>query len=127
MRETRRGHVTDQSDFESGRINYFDVLSRTFDKLPTDIMLPRGVGPVLRKIDVDFTSQLVRNDVVAIQHKFSQIKETSILLEAIIIHEGRQEVVCTAKEVLVMYDFLKRQKTSIPQSKPQLSSTNEHD
>ena len=30
------------------------------------------------------------------------------------IHEGRQEVVCTAKEVLVMYDFIKRSKTAIP-------------
>lgn len=38
-------------------------------------------------------------------------------MEAIMIHEGRQEVVCTAKEVLVMYDFVHRRKAPIPAGK----------
>lgn len=80
-------------------------------------MLPKGVGPVLRKTDVDFLSQLVRNDVVAIQHRLSKIGTSSFQMEAMIVHEGRQEVVCTAKEVLVMYDFIKRKKAPIPERK----------
>lgn len=78
-------------------------------------MLPRGIGPVLRKTDVEFRSQLVRNDVVAVQHRLTEIKSTSFLMEALMVHEGRQEVVCTAREVLVMYDFVHRRKATIPE------------
>lgn len=87
-------------------------------------MVPKGTGlsPVLRKTDVDFLSQLVRNDIIAIQHKLTAIKDTSFLLEAIMIHEERQEIVCKAKEVLVMYDFVNRRKASIPDSMSPSSS-----
>lgn len=39
------------------------------------------------------------------------------------IHEGRQEVVCTAKEVLVMYDFPNRRKAVIPEGELPLSQS----
>lgn len=80
-------------------------------------MLPKGIGPVLRKTDVEFRTQLVRNDVIAVQHKLASIKNTSFLMEAMIINEKSQEIVCTAKEVLVMYDFINRRKATIPDGK----------
>ena len=80
-------------------------------------MLPKGIGPVLRKTDVDFMSQLVRNDIIAIQHRLSKIGNSSFQMEAMIVHEGNQAVVCTAKEVLVMYDFINRRRAPIPERK----------
>lgn len=56
-------------DFETSRVNYFDILASGYKDFPGDFMRPKGLGPVLRKTDVDFRSQLVRNDVIAMQHK----------------------------------------------------------
>lgn len=98
-------------------MNYFDILASQYTSFPGDFMLPKGIGPVLRKTDVEFRTQLVRNDVIAIQHRLSEIKNTSFLMEAMIINEKSQEVVCTAKEVLVMYDFINRCKATIPDGK----------
>lgn len=60
-------------------------------------------------------AQLVRGDIIAMQHKVSKLGNSSLALDAIMLHEDNQQVVCTAREVLVLYDFAKREKASIPQ------------
>lgn len=71
-------HLLTSEDFETARVNYFDMLANKYD-FPGDFMLPKGIGPVLRKTDVEFRSQLVRNDIIAIQHRISDVKKHEFL------------------------------------------------
>ena len=96
------------------QVNYFDLLARQFEGFPKDFIGPQGIGPVLRQSAVDFKAQLQRNEIIAIGHKMSDIKGTSFLMDAMILLEGKQEVVSTAREVMVTYDFEQKCKVRIP-------------
>jgi acyl-CoA thioester hydrolase len=73
-----------------------------------------GIGPVLASTHCQFRKQLFYPGHVTVQSRIDQLKNTSFHLRHQILDDAR-EVVAESLDVLVMFDYRKNVKLTIPQ------------
>lgn len=106
---------------ESGRTNWTRKIGEYFDKanqqLWTDMLSSRNVGLILKSITVDFKFPMTWPDRISVYHKLrSNPGETtqSLILDVLILSEGKQRAAARCLEDVVVYDYRKGRKTTLP-------------
>ena len=105
------GHINNVSYFkyiQASRVNYWDAigLSQLFQETK--------VGAILASTSCNFLKELHYPGNITVQVKPDFIKNTSFGLHHQILNE-KGEVAAEAKDVLVMFDFMKNEKVAIPE------------
>ncbi|KAI5857022.1 thioesterase-like superfamily-domain-containing protein [Tricharina praecox] len=103
---------------ESARINWAWNLAKHVDPANntrwSDLWTPRGLGLILRSINVDYKFPMEYPDKVTVYHKLGKIKDDSFGLDVIILSEKHQRVAARCLEDIVVYNY----KPSDPTKKP---------
>ena len=106
---------------ESGRCNWARNIGTYHDrankKLWDEILTPRGVGLILKSISVNFKFPMTWPDRVSVYHKIHErpTEQTkSLVLDVLIMSEGKQRPAARCREDIVVYDYKAGQKTSLP-------------
>lgn len=106
------GHVNNVAFFkyiQSSRVCFFDRVGLTISHKETNI------GPILASCNCDFKKPLFYPGTVSVLSRIGFIKDTSFSLNHILINEN-EDVVAEAQDIIVLYDFNKNEKVSIPNS-----------
>lgn len=72
-----------------------------------------GIAPLLASANIDFKKTLMYPGSVTIQYTPAFIKNTSFGLEYTLLNENN-EIVALGRDTMVLYDFNKNEKLSIP-------------
>src|SRR5690606_38722784 len=72
-----------------------------------------GIAPLLASATVDFKKPLMYPGNVTIQYTVAFVKNTSFGLEYSLLNDNN-EIVALGKDAMVLYDFNKNEKLSIP-------------
>ncbi|PNY24995.1 Uncharacterized protein TCAP_05059 [Tolypocladium capitatum] len=112
---TSQGHVNNvvyNRYAESGRLNW--IASFAYAAEPEhrrrwdELMMPNGVGLILRSIKSDFKLPMTYPDKVTVLHKLAEkpdYSSDSIALEAVILSERHQRPTARCFEDVVVYDY----------------------
>jgi acyl-CoA thioester hydrolase len=93
---------------QSARVHYLEAIG---------MMLPRvrpGIGPVLVSTNCQFKKQLFYPGQVTVHSGVDQVNNTSFHMRHRILDDA-QEVIAELHDVLVMFDYQKNSKLTIPQ------------
>lgn len=104
------GHVNNVSFFkyiQAARVNYWDEIGLTQSHLETNI------GPLLASCQCDFKQKLKYPGEVIIHSRVHFIKNTSFGIQHQ-LYNHHKELVATATDVLVMFNYNANQKTQVP-------------
>lgn len=93
---------------QSSRVHFMEELGLMQSHAET------GIGPVLASTHCQFRKQLFYPGHVTVQSRIDQLKNTSFHLRHQILDDAR-EVVAESLDVLVMFDYRKNVKLTIPQ------------
>ena len=93
--------------FESARIQYFDDLKLN------KFMTKGGIGPILANTSCQFKQPLVFPDDIWVGTKTLSMGKSSLIMEHIIVSDKLGEV-ARGQAVVVMVDYSKGHKTTIP-------------
>ena len=104
------GHVNNVMFFkyiQASRVNYWDAIGLTESHLKTNI------GPLLASAKCDFKKPLFYPGNVIILARMLFIKNTSFSFQHRILNDAG-ETVAEAEDIMVMYDFNKKEKVIFP-------------
>jgi len=73
-----------------------------------------GIGPILASIDCQFRKPLFYPGQITVYSKVDEIKNTSFRIQYE-IYNDRKEIAAEAKDIIVLFDFNKQTKMSIPE------------
>lgn len=97
---------------ESGRCNWTRNIGQYFDPVHKsaweDLLTNRGIGLILKSITVDFKFPMTWPDRISVYHKLrSRPDETtqSMVLDVMILSEGKQRPAARCFEDVVVYDY----------------------
>lgn len=106
---------------ESGRTNwarnigqYFDIPNRA---LWAEMLSSKNIGLILKSITVDFKFPMTWPDRISVYHKLRNKPDEStqsLLLDVLILSEGKQRAAAKCLEDVVVYDYRKSRKTALP-------------
>lgn len=104
------GHVNNVMFYkylQAARVMFWEQIG-LYDQYKND-----GIAPLLASATVDFKKTLMYPGNVTIQYTVAFIKNTSFGLEYILYNDN-DEIVALGKDAMVLYDFNKNEKLSIP-------------
>ncbi|KZT43141.1 Thioesterase/thiol ester dehydrase-isomerase [Sistotremastrum suecicum HHB10207 ss-3] len=100
---------------ESGRIHWMRSFSHELGtQTAADILAAKGIGLILKWIDVDFKAPVLYPDTLLVAHKPHSPKTTSFSSSAIVYSYAQRRVVAESDSILVWYDYDKLRKTEPP-------------
>ena len=73
-----------------------------------------GIGPILASIHCQFRNPLFYPGQVTVYSKVDEIKNTSFRIQYE-VYNDRKEMAAEAKDIIVLYDYSKQTKMSIPE------------
>jgi len=105
---------------ESGRVNWAKNLGRHVDPANRsaweNLVTPKGLGLILKKITTDFKFPMTYPDHVTVYHKLGEEPREgsdTFVFHAMIISELHQRLAARCTEENVLYDYLKAKKTPL--------------
>jgi acyl-CoA thioester hydrolase len=104
------GHVNNLTILkyiQAARVNYLEMIGLM--QLQSEIK----IGPILASTTCQFRKPLFYPGQVKIYSKVDRIKNTSFLLQHEIIND-KEEIIAEAQDIIVLYDFEKNTKLTIP-------------
>lgn len=106
---------------ETSRTNWTRQIGEHYDptnkKLWDEMLTSKSYGLILKSIKVDYKFPMSWPDKISVYHKIRVMpKETdsSMLLDVMILSEGKQRVAAKAEEDVVVYNYKKGQKSNLP-------------
>ena len=106
------GHVNNVSFFkylQGSRFNYWEQTGIT--KMHKE----KNIGPMLASTNMQFKKPLFYPGKVTIKCKIGFIKNTSFSMQHVLLND-KGEVAAEAEDIIVMFDFNKNEKASVPKS-----------
>lgn len=94
--------------FECARIAYFESIG--FDKMISD----SGVGPILGSTNCRFRLPLTYPDTVQIGAKVDQVNTDNFTMKYIVVSKKHEKIAAEGEGYLVSYDYVKGEKTALP-------------
>ncbi|KAK5087956.1 hypothetical protein LTR05_002172 [Lithohypha guttulata] len=106
---------------ETSRTNWTRQIGEHFDpankKLWDEMLTSKSYGLILKSIKVDFKFPMTWPDKISVYHKIRVMpkeSDSSMLLDVMVLSEGKQRVAAKAEEDVVVYNYKKGQKSSLP-------------
>lgn len=106
---------------ETGRTNWTRQIGEHYDrtnkKLWDEMLTNKGYGLILKSIKVDFKFPMTWPDRISVFHKIRVMPEatdSSMLLDVMILSEGKQRVAAKAEEDVVVYHYTQGKKSTLP-------------
>ena len=106
---------------ETSRTNWTRQIGEHYDtknkKLWDEMLTNKGYGLILKSIKVDYKFPMTWPDRISVYHKIRvmpQDTDTSMLLDVMVLSEGKQRVAAKAEEDVVVYNYKKGQKSTLP-------------
>lgn len=106
---------------ETGRTNWTRQIGEYYDptnkKLWEEMLTSKGYGLILKSIKVDFKFPMTWPDRISVFHKIRVMPtaaDSSMLLDVMILSEGKQRVAAKAEEDVVVYNYKKMKKSTLP-------------
>lgn len=106
---------------ETSRTNWTRQIGEHYDpknkKLWDEMLTSKSYGLILKSIRVDYKFPMTWPDKISVYHKIRVMpKETdsSMLLDVMILSEGKQRVAAKAEEDVVVYNYKKGRKSNLP-------------
>lgn len=106
---------------ESGRTNWTRQIGVHFDpdnkKLWNEMLTSKSYGLILRSIRVDYKFPMTWPDRISVFHKLRKMPrgtDDCMLLDVMILSEGKQRVAARAEEDVVVYDYRAARKSALP-------------
>jgi acyl-CoA thioester hydrolase len=93
---------------QSARLNYVDTIGLM------ELYKTQNIGFMVAETNCQFKKELLFPGNIHIQTKIDFVKSTSFALEHVMTNDNN-EVVAIAKDVLVIFDFTKKEKCLIPE------------
>jgi acyl-CoA thioester hydrolase len=104
------GHINNVSYFkyiQASRVNYWETIGLT------NLLEENKTGPILASTSCQFLKPLFYPGNIVVEARIAYIKNSSFGVSHRILNENG-EVVATAEDVIVVYDFDTNQKISFP-------------
>lgn len=105
------GHINNVMYFkyiQAARVNYWETIGAW------SISEAVKTGPILASCQCDFKKALHYPGVISIQTHVTEMGNTSYIINHK-IYNDKKELCAEARDVIVMYDFGKNEKTKIPE------------
>ena len=106
---------------ETSRTNWTRQIGKHYDpsnkKLWDEMLTSKSYGLILKSIKVEYKFPMTWPDKISVYHKIRVMpKETdsSMLLDVMILSEDKQRVAAKAEEDVVVYNYKKMQKSTLP-------------
>lgn len=106
---------------ETSRTNWTRQIGEYFDrpnkKLWDEMLTSKGYGLILKSIKVDYKFPMTWPDRISVYHKIRVMpKETdsNMLLDVMILSEGKQRIAAKAEEDVVVYNYKEGKKSALP-------------
>lgn len=106
---------------ESGRTNWTRQIGTYFDpqnkKLWNEMLTSKSYGLILRSIRVDYKFPMTWPDRISVFHKLRKMPDETddcMLLDVMVLSEGKQRVAARAEEDVVVYNYKKAKKSTLP-------------
>lgn len=106
---------------ETSRTNWTRQIGEYFDpankKLWDEMLTSKSYGLILKSIKVDYKFPMTWPDKISAFHKIRVMPkptDTSMLLDVMILSEGKQRIAAKAEEDVVVYNYRKMQKSTLP-------------
>lgn len=107
---------------ESGRTNWTRQIGVHFDRARrtewADMLTSRSYGLILKRIEVDFKFPMTWPDRISVFHKLREMPgraDSSMLLDVLILSEGKQRPAARCVEDVVVYDYKAGRKSVCPE------------
>lgn len=95
--------------FENARVAYFDKMKFW------DFMDRTGIGPILASTQCTFKAPLTFPDTVLVGTRTSEIKADRLVMEYCAVSQRLQKIAAEGEAVLVIYNYRKNEKTTLPE------------
>lgn len=106
---------------ETGRTNWTRKIGDYFDpqnkKIWDEMLTSKSFGLILKSIKVDYKFPMTWPDTISVYHKIRVLptaKDSSMLLDVLILSEGKQRAAARAEEDVVVYDYKAGKKSTLP-------------
>lgn len=122
--QDKMGHINNVQYIrycETSRTNWTRQIGEHYDpankKLWDEMLTSNGYGLILKSIKVDFKFPMTWPDKISVFHKIRvmpKAQDSSMLLDVMILSEGKQRVAAKAEEDVVVYDYKSMKKSTLP-------------
>ena len=106
---------------ETGRTNWTRHIGDYFDpqnkKLWDQMLTSKSFGLILKSIKVDYKFPMTWPDKISVYHKIRIMptkSDSSMLLDVLILSEGKQRAAARAEEDVAVYDYQAGKKSNLP-------------
>lgn len=105
---------------ESARVNWtrnFAARDAAHQTEWNELMLPRGIGIILRSIKTDYKFPMKWPDRITVLHKVREkpsVEADHFLLDVVILSEGQRRASARCVEDIVIYDYGRARKSRMP-------------
>lgn len=106
---------------ETSRTNWTRQIGEHFDRehknLWAEMLTSKSYGLILRSILVEYKFPMTWPDRISVYHKLRSMpdeKDTSMLLDVMIVSEGKQRVAARCQEDVVVYNYKEGKKSTLP-------------
>lgn len=106
---------------ETSRTNWIRQIGEHFDptnkNLWDEMLTNKSYGLILKSIKVDYKFPMTWPDKISVYHKIRLMpteKDSSMLLDVLILSEGKQRIAAKAEEDVVAYNYTAARKSTLP-------------